>query len=82
MKHNDSSGYLLLLLLVVVAHLFSDIVNEAAPSSVFHDEVEDVVGEVHVQQADDAGMLQPREHADLILNLVYLSNAAEVAGVH
>lgn len=64
------------------AHLFPDIVNKAAASSIFHDEVEDVVGEVHVQEADDAGVLQARQHTDLVLDLVNLGNAAEVAGVH
>ena len=64
------------------ADLFPDIVDEAASSSILHDKVEDVVGEVHIQEADDAGVLQPRQNADLVLDLVYLGNAAEVAGIH
>ena len=64
------------------AHLFPDIVNKAAASGIFHDKVEDVVGEVHVQEADDARVLQARQHADLVLDLVNLGNAAEVASVH
>ncbi len=40
------------------SHLFPDIVDKGASRGVLHDEVEDVVGKVHVQQADDAGMLQ------------------------
>ena len=64
------------------ADLFPDIINKTASSSILHDEVEDVVGEMHVQQANDAWVLQPRQHADLILDLVYLGNAAEVAGIH
>lgn len=64
------------------AHLCLDIVDQATPSSILHNEVEDVVCEVHVQQADDAWMLQARQHADLILDLINLRNAAEVAGVH
>ena len=64
------------------ADLCPDVINKAASSSILHDKVEDVVGEVHVQEADDAWMLQPRKHADLILNLVYLGNAAEIASIH
>lgn len=40
------------------AYLLPDIVHQTAARGVLHDEVEDVVGEVHVQQADDAGVLQ------------------------
>ena len=40
------------------AYLLPDIVHQTAAGGVLHDKVEDVVGEVHVQQADDAGMLQ------------------------
>ena len=40
------------------AYLLPDIVHQTAARGVLHDKVEDVVGEVHVQQADDAGMLQ------------------------
>lgn len=32
-----------------VAHLCPDIVNQAAPGSILHNEIEDVVCEVHVQ---------------------------------
>ena len=63
-------------------YLFLDIANQVPPSCVLHDEVKGVVGKVHVQQTDDVGVLQARQHADLVLDLVYLSDAAEGAGVH
>lgn len=69
-------------LLCCSADLCSDIVNEAASGSILHHKIEDVVGEVHVQQANDAGVLQARQHADLILDLINLGNAAEVAGIN
>lgn len=63
-------------------HLGPDVVHQGPARGILHDKVEDVVGEVHVQQADDAGVLQARQHADLVLDLVYLGYAAEVAGIH
>jgi len=51
-------------------------------ASTHHDQEKDVVDKVHLNEADDVGVLERAEHVHLLLHLLNLADAAELGPVH
>ena len=57
-------------------------VHQRSAGDILHDHIHHLPNERRLQQVNDVGMLQVGQDIDFLLNLLYLADVPEVAGVH